>query len=158
MQVERHLRSTLRATLSICVALFIVGCERLPEVVIHVPGGTEVHVPVELAVTSQERARGLMYRRDLPSGAGMLFVFPETADHSFWMKNTPLPLDMIFISEDLHVVGIVESTVPFSTRPLRVDQPSRYVLEVHAGFAARKSIASGARVEFRNFRPAAPQP
>jgi uncharacterized protein len=91
-----------------------------------------------------------MYRHDLAADAGMLFVFPETADQAFWMKNTPLPLDMIFIGEDLVVVGIVENAIPFSTRLLRVARPSRYVLEVHAGFSAANRIGPGDRVEFRN--------
>jgi hypothetical protein len=130
---------------------------RHPEVVIHVGAGSEVHVPVELASTEQDRARGLMYRRDLGADAGMLFVFPKTADHPFWMKNTPLPLDMIFIGEDLVVVGIVENAIPFSTRSLGVARPSRYVLEVHAGFSARNGIGPGDRVEFRNLASTAAQ-
>ena len=134
---------TLLATLS-------VGCTERPAVVIHVEGGTEVRVPVELAITAETRTRGLMYRRDLPSDAGMLFVSPETRDYSFWMKNTPLALDMIFIDEQRRVVGLIENAVPFSLAPLSVGKPSRYVLEVHAGFSQRHRIQAGDPVEFRN--------
>jgi uncharacterized protein len=150
MQVEGHTRRAVTAALLLSFGFCATSCVRHPEVVIYVRTGTRIHVPVELASTEQERARGLMYRHDLPADAGMLFVFPETADHAFWMKNTPLPLDMIFIGEDLGIVGVVEHAVPFSTRSLRVAYPSRYVLEVNAGFAARNRIGPGDRVEFRN--------
>jgi uncharacterized protein len=158
MQVGSHKRTALGAVLILSLGFSLAGCLRHPEAVIYVRGGAEIRVPVELARTDPERARGLMYRRDLPAGAGMLFVFPETADHPFWMKNTPLPLDMIFIGEDLVVVGIVENTIPFSTKPLRAAGSSRYVLEVHAGFSASHHIAPGDRVELRNITAAPAQP
>lgn len=76
----------------------------------------------------------------------MLFVFPDSAVRSFWMKNTPLALDLIFIDES-RVVGIIENAVPFSLVSRSVGVPSRYVLEVHAGFARRHGIETGDRVE-----------
>lgn len=124
------------------------GCRRASEVVLHPRNGAAVRVPVELALTPEARSRGLMYRRDLPANAGMIFVFPITGELSFWMKNTPLPLDIIFIGEDLVVAGIVERAVPFDERPLGVKRRSRYVLEVHAGFAQRHGLSAGDRVEF----------
>src|SRR5438105_86278 len=81
--------------------------------------------------------------RDLAADAGMLFVFPTESPQSFWMKNTPLPLDMVFIGADRRIVGIVVDTKPFSTNPLGVDAASQYVLEVHAGFCAQHGIAKG---------------
>jgi len=89
-----------------------------------------------------------MYRRDLAADAGMLFLFPVEAEQQFWMKNTPLPLDMVFIRHDHTIAGIVADTRPFTTRPLSVGAPSQYVLEVHAGFCARHGITAGDRVEF----------
>lgn len=78
----------------------------------------------------------------------MLFVFPRETPQQFWMKNTPLSLDMVFIGSDRHIVGIVADTRPFTTNPLGVAAPSQYVLEVHAGFCARHGIDVGARVDF----------
>jgi uncharacterized membrane protein (UPF0127 family) len=125
----------------------LAGCSRRPEVVIYSATGP-VRVPVEVVTTPETRARGLMYRRDLAANAGMLFVFPNETPQQFWMKNTPLPLDMVFIGKGHHVVGIVADTRPFSTTPLGVAAPSQYVLEVHAGFCASRRIAAGARVDF----------
>lgn len=107
-----------------------------------------VAVKVEVADTPDARAHGLMYRRDLAPDAGMLFIFPAASEQQFWMKNTPLPLDMVFIGADRRIVGIVADTRPFSTNPLGVSAPSRYVLEVHAGFCASHGIATGDAMEF----------
>jgi uncharacterized membrane protein (UPF0127 family) len=90
-----------------------------------------------------------MYRTSLAEGHGMLFVFDEDASHSFWMKNTLIPLDMLFIARDGTVVGIHPNATPLSTADIRVGTPSRYVLEVPGGWAARHGVAAGARVELR---------
>jgi uncharacterized protein len=124
----------------------LAACTPRPQVVIHATRG-DVRVQVEVADTPDARARGLMYRRDLAADAGMLFIFPNESVQHFWMKNTPLPLDMIFISADLRIAGIVADTRPFSTNPLGVEAPSQYVLEVHGGFCARHGITAGDRVE-----------
>jgi uncharacterized membrane protein (UPF0127 family) len=106
-----------------------------------------VRVRVEIAATPSARAKGLMYRTALADGEGMLFVFDETKDHGFWMKNTFIPLDMIFIDEQLVVAGVHEHAVPQSTKTVSIGKESRYVLEVPGGWAARHGIAAGARVE-----------
>lgn len=105
-------------------------------------------VTVEVVDTPDSRAHGLMYRRDLGADAGMLFIFPTEVEQHFWMKNTPLPLDMIFIGSDRHIVGIVADAKPFSTNPLSVGAPSQYVLEVNAGYCAKHGIGAGDAVEF----------
>jgi len=79
----------------------------------------------------------------------MLFVFDEDRNHSFWMKNTLIPLDMLFIARDGTVVGIHANATPLSTANIAVGKPSRYVLEVPGGWAARHGVAAGAQVEFR---------
>ena len=107
-----------------------------------------VTVAVEIANTPASREHGLMYRSDLGAEAGMLFLFPQDEDLQFWMKNTPLPLDMVFIDASRIIVGIVADTRPFSTQARGVGKPSRYVLETHAGFCARHGIASGDKVDF----------
>lgn len=132
-----------------CVVLISTmpfACAPKPEVVIHTRDNT-VRVQVELALTPDQQERGLMYRQNLSKHAGMLFVFAESEIHGFWMKNTPLPLDMIFIDDDREIVGIVENTVPFSTTTRTVGRASRYVLEVNAGFAAEYGIKAGQTVD-----------
>lgn len=124
-----------------------VACDEQPKVILHTAKG-EVVIPVEIADTPEKRARGLMYRRDLAPNAGMLFVFPKVEVLEFWMKNTPLPLDMIFFDATQRVVGIVERAKPFSTTPRGPGVPAQFVLEVHGGFAARHGIAVGQRAEF----------
>jgi uncharacterized membrane protein (UPF0127 family) len=133
------------ALLVACAAL--VACTHGPRVVVHAAQGP-VTVAVEIANTPTSRERGLMYRKDLAPDAGMLFLFPHEEPLEFWMKNTPLPLDMIFIDTARTIVGVVADTKPFSTQARGVGKPSRYVLEVHAGFCAKHSIAAGDKVDF----------
>ncbi len=125
----------------------LAACSQAPQVVIHATSGA-VAVNVEVADTPDARAHGLMYRNELSANAGMLFVFPNASEQTFWMKNTPLPLDMIFIGSDRHIVGIVPDTRPFTTNPLGVGTPSQYVLEVNAGFSAKHGITAGNSVDF----------
>jgi len=115
------------------------------EVVIHTKDGPRT-VAVEIVATDAARQRGLMYRRELPEGTGMLFVFDEESDHAFWMKNTFIPLDMIFVGGDRRIVGVQANTVPHSLRQLSVGKPSRWVVEVPAGWSARNQVKEGDRV------------
>jgi uncharacterized protein len=109
--------------------------------------GLQIGLDVEIASDDRERARGLMFRRTLPEMAGMIFVFPGAPEvHSFWMKNTLLPLDMLFIDEGGAVVGIVESAEPLTTHPRDVGRPSVRVLEVNGGWCRRHGVAPGDRV------------
>ena len=114
-------------------------------VVISSPSGRESSVAVEVARSADELARGLMNRASLAEDAGMLFVFPETDRHSFWMKNTLIPLDMIFVDAGGRVVGIVERATPGSLEP-RSGGVSRSVLEVRGGWVAERGVARGDRV------------
>ena len=114
-------------------------------------GGT-VEVALEVADTPERQQRGLMYRSTLADGHGMLFVFDQDDDHNFWMKNTLIPLDMLFIAADGRVVGVRAEATPLSTASIGVGTPSRFVLEVPGGWAARHRIAAGARVEFHGVR------
>lgn len=128
------------------------GCrDRGPVAVIHAPGAA-LEVSLEVVATPPERARGLMYRSALADGHGMLFVFDEDEDHTFWMKNTLIPLDMLFIARDGTLAGIHPNATPLSTASISVGHPSRYVLEVPGGWAAQHGVTVGARVEFRGVR------
>src|SRR5438094_401948 len=126
--------------------LALVACgAREPAAVVHTAGGGRAEVAVEVAATPEAQARGLMYRRVLADGQGMLFVFPAEAPHQFWMKNTFIPLDMIFIAADGRIVGIHPNATPLSTAPLGVERPSRYVLEV-AGVVTGHGTIDGRRM------------
>lgn len=103
---------------------------------------------VEVASTPEEHARGLMYRTSLAADAGMVFVFAEPQIQTFWMKNTLIPLDMIFIGTDRRIVGVVENAAPETTVGRRVDAPSQYVLEIGGGLAGQLGIRAGQSVDF----------
>ncbi len=101
---------------------------------------------VELATTEAERERGLMFRKQLPEGHGMLFDFKQDQPVSFWMHNTYISLDMIFIRGDGRVLRIAENATPMSDNLIPSGGPVRAVLEVIAGTARELNIAPGDRV------------
>ncbi len=114
---------------------------------------TGVHVfAVEIADTDAARAKGLMYRKELPEGRGMLFDFHGEQDVSFWMENTYIPLDMIFIRGDGKILRIAENTEPLSTRLIPSGGPIRAVLEVIGGTARKLGIEPGDQVAFPIFK------
>lgn len=102
---------------------------------------------VEWAVTPQERSRGLMFRESLPANHGMMFDFGRDTQVSFWMKNTYLSLDMVFIRSDGTVARVEHGATPLSERPIPSEQPVRYVLEVIAGTAERIGLDAGDTVQ-----------
>jgi uncharacterized protein len=118
-----------------------------PAVRFETPRGPWV-VQVEVARTNQQRARGLMFRRDLPRDRGMLFIFDETSEHPFWMHDTLIALDLIHLGDDRRVVGVVENAEPRTDTPRTVGKPSRYVVEVGGGEAAAHAVGPGARAAF----------
>lgn len=136
--------------LALAVGVGCGGGDDSPVVVLRPEGRPEVRVRVELARTGQEQGRGLMFREHLDADAGMLFLYPAEGIRRFWMRNTLIPLDMIFISADQRVVGIVENAEPHTDTLRQVAEPSQYVLEVNGGFAAAHGITTGTPVEFRN--------
>ncbi len=106
-------------------------------------------VAVEVVDTPQTRQTGLMHRDHLPLSDGMLFVFEDETVQTFWMKNTRIPLDMLFIGGDSRIRGCVERAEPFTETPRSVPAPVRYVLEVNAGFCARHVVRPGDLVVIR---------
>ena len=114
---------------------------------------TGVHIfSVEIVDNDADRAKGLMYRRELPEGRGMLFDFHRDQEVSFWMQNTYISLDMIFIRGDGQILRIEENTVPLSTRMIPSRGPVRAVLEVIGGTSRKLGIAPGDRVASPIFR------
>jgi len=109
-------------------------------------------VTVEVANTPEQIKIGLMHRTELPAEHGMLFLMKREKDWSFWMQNTKIPLDIIFITSGLTVAGVVHRAKPSSAEILRVGAPSLYVLEVNGGWAEQHAIAKGASVRFENLK------
>lgn len=117
----------------------------LETLIIKAQGGRH-RFSVEIADTGPRQARGLMFRRDLPRDQGMLFLYRTETAMAMWMKNTYLPLDMLFIAGDGRIVHIVERTVPLSTQLIGSNGPAAAVLEVVGGTVSRLGIALGDRV------------
>jgi uncharacterized membrane protein (UPF0127 family) len=138
------------------LALALLGCARGPCVTIVAPDGTRrASVTVEVADVEAQREVGLMFRKHLDDGAGMIFVFKGVAPRNFWMHNTVIPLDMIFADGSRRVIGIVANAEPFSDKLLGVEGDSEYVLEVNGGFCAKNGIKAGDRFDFSGFSPQA---
>ena len=160
----------MRATLLLTV-LVIAGCEHPaktdqpgsdsptptptptpangPKVIIATPSG-DVAVDVEVVSTEAKIERGLMYRQNMPLDAGMLFLLPEIKDWTFWMRNTLIPLDMIFIRKSMTIAGIVENAEPKTETLRTVGEPSQFVLEVNGGWTKAHAVTKDAKVRFAN--------
>jgi uncharacterized membrane protein (UPF0127 family) len=117
-------------------------------VLLEAPPREPVRVQVEVASTDAQRQMGLMFRESLGENEGMLFLFPTERHNSFWMHNTLIPLDMLFIDMDWKVVGVVERTEPLTDDPRAVPKMSQYVLELNGGFAARHGLGPDTLVRF----------
>lgn len=104
---------------------------------------------VEVAASTAEQAQGLMFRKQLAPDKGMIFPFPEDRVASFWMKNTVIPLDIIFIRRDGTIESIAANTTPYSLEPVSSNEPVATVLEIAGGRAAELSIAPGDTVTWR---------
>lgn len=103
---------------------------------------------VEVADDNAERAQGLMYRDTMPENAGMLFFMETEEIQSFWMKNTILSLDIIFVNSDKHIVSIHQNCKPYSLDQIISEKPALYVVEVNAGYTNRNGIKTGDQIVF----------
>jgi uncharacterized protein len=127
------------------------------KVIIETAAGEKI-VTVEVVYTQPKIERGLMYREHLAPEAGMLFFMGSEYDWAFYMRNTLIPLDMIFITKDMTIAGVVANAEPKTEDLRRVGKPSLYVLEVNAGWAAAHQAAAGAKVRFEHLPTALKQP
>ena len=118
---------------------------------IKAPDKTHVFT-VEVARTPEEQAKGLMFRTSLPENGGMLFPFEKPRFASFWMKNTPTPLDILYIRADGTIARIAENTEPLSTRTIPSGEPVLSVLEINGGVARQLGIKPGDTVEHSLFK------
>ena len=135
------------AALLAFAAVPVSGSETVPEGVVEIASGEATHsFEVEIADDGAERARGLMFREYLAPDAGMLFIYPRERIASFWMKNTLIPLDMLFIANDGTILQIAPQATPHSLDPVRSEAPVRAVLEINGGQAEALGIGVGDRV------------
>jgi hypothetical protein len=109
-------------------------------------------VHAEVALTPEQRQKGLMYRRDLASNDGMLFVFEEPMPQCFWMKNTPAPLTIAFLADDGSIVNLADMK-PFDESSHCSAKPVRYVLEMNQGWFAKRGLKPGFKLGGRPFQP-----
>jgi uncharacterized protein len=124
-----------------------MGGPKLPEVEVAFPDteGAPV-VTAELAKTPHDIERGLMYRRAMADAHGMLFRLSSRRVHTFWMRNTCIPLDMMFIEDDGTIAGIVEAARPLDETTRSVPCPTSWVLEVNAGFSRKHGVRPGQKI------------
>lgn len=150
----RRARLVILATIAIALMPILAACDPTPRVTIVASDKTQrAAVKVEVAATPDMRQLGLMYRNHLDEDAGMIFIFPATENARFWMKNTEIPLDMLFADSNGKIVGIVVNAQPYSEKLVGGFDDTLYVLEVNGGYAARHHIAAGDRFEFHGFSP-----
>ena len=122
------------------------GLEQVPLTI--TSDGKAHQFTVEVAKTSEEQAMGLMYRNKLAPDRGMIFPFDPPRDASFWMRNTLIPLDMIFVRADGSIANIAANTVPYSEEPVPSDGPVKAVLELAGGRTAELGIKPGDMVKW----------
>ncbi len=136
----------LRCQTSACAVPPAVDGDAVPDApVISFSGGAQFFM--ELALDDDQRARGLMFRPRMSDTWSMLFVYPNDRPLSFWMKNTLIPLDMVFIKDNGEVLGVVEHAEPLTLSSRKVPGSSRYVLEINAGLAQRFNIKAGDKIQ-----------
>lgn len=152
---RRWLAVVLLVVVIPCVPAQAQGLAGFPRSKVDVvgPSGSRHGFAVEVASTPEQLSQGLMYRKTLPADAGMLFDFGESKPVSMWMKNTLIPLDMVFIAADGRVVGVAQRAVPGSLEVISSPGPVRGVLELNGGTAERLGIRAGDRVLHPLFGP-----
>lgn len=163
---QKMRRASIKHAVLILLGLFLAGFLFLryfgpagtPAVVLafrNSSGNQTAPLKLELAVSDAARAKGLMYRKSLSPYDGMFFAFPERKVQKFWMKDTFLSLDLLFLDNDLRVVGILRSLPILNNEVRSVEKPSRYVVELAAGSAERLGITEGSQALIHSgFSPA----
>ena len=105
-------------------------------------------IQIQIADNDDERAEGLMWRKFMPENEGMLFIFDDQEPLTFWMKNTYIPLDMVFADKSGNIVSIYPEATPLSEASIRSMKPAKYVVEVNGGFCATYGIIPGDKIEY----------
>jgi uncharacterized membrane protein (UPF0127 family) len=115
-------------------------------------GSVIASIDIDIVETPHAHARGLMGVESMKLTQGMLFVYGEAEDMVFWMRNTPLSLDIIFISDTKEVINIAKNTVQMTDNRYRSEKPAQFVVEVISGFCEKYGIESGTRVRWKRYR------
>ena len=139
----------MKKIFAIFLLIFLIGCTKISgkdygKILIN-NGKEIIKINIEIADDSDEMAKGLMFRESLDGNSGMLFVFDGEDYRTFWMKNTLIPLDMVFIDKNLRIVGITYA-IPCEQEPCSLyksSKPAQYVLEVNSNFTPKKNIKKG---------------
>lgn len=114
------------------------------------PNGAEkASFDIEIVSSEDDLMRGLKFRESMEPGQGMLFIFDGMQPHGFWMQDTYIPLDMLFIGSDEVIFQIEENTVPFSEEHINAEAINKYTLEINAGLSAKYNIQKGDRIEWK---------
>ncbi len=150
--IARFLLSGALPLTAVFITLPACSEEKPAGVDVRIDNGPTVHA--EVVSTPGARQLGLMYRKELAENAGMLFVFPEEKPLTFWMKNTYVPLDIIFLDRDLRVVSVAENAVPMTETPRPSNKPAQYALEVRAGSAVKWHLTAGMALHLDGTLPA----
>ena len=111
-------------------------------------GKVHLKIDVEIAENENERAKGLMYRSSIPDSVGMLFIFDRPEPQSFWMHNTSIPLDIMYVDANKKIISIAANTEPYSDEAVPSLGDAQYVVEVNAGFSERNNIKTGDAISF----------
>lgn len=117
------------------------------------PSGKKVltKLDIEIAEVSQEREQGLMYRKSMLDKQGMLFLFEFQEEQSFWMHNTYIPLDIIYLNDKLEIVSIQKNAQPMSDKPLPSGKPAQYVLEINGGLSDKLGLKPGVKAAWMDY-------
>ena len=110
--------------------------------------GSLVKIDIQIARTEFDRELGLMFRKSMKENQGMLFIFPDTGVRSFWMRNTIITLDMIFVDSAKTILNIAKNTTPYSDASYTSSGPARYVVEVIGGFTDRHKVTAGYKISW----------
>ena len=134
------------------------GAGQMEKITILRADGQKVDLDVEIADTPELRTIGLMFRKSMPENAGMLFLFDREEPRAFWMKNTLIPLDMIFVRRDGSIVNIAEKAIPHNETPVPSTGPAIAVLEINGGRAAELGLKAGDIIHYKSFNNGLAEP
>lgn len=143
----------VRILLGLVAALILGAASAGAEPLVIHAGGSAYKFEVEVVTTPETRAQGLMFRKSMAANAGMLFIYPDEEAVSFWMKNTLIPLDMLFVKADGSIAHIAHNAVPLDETPIDSGAPVKAVLEVNGGTANALGIKEGDRIESAALTP-----
>ena len=132
----------------IFLLIFLASCAKSLDEILIDNGEKIIKINAEIADDNDEKAKGLMFREELDENYGMFFVFDDERELTFWMKNTLIPLDMIFIDGNLQIADI-KNAVPCRKDPCELyksSKPAKYVLEVNSGFSTRNNVKIGNKI------------